>query len=147
MFLRKTKKGQSILEYTLLLGIVIAGILIMQHYVKRGFQGGLKDSADKMGDAFSAGGTTVYQSTAMTTDQILKEETATTAGGGTGISAFVSGLTGTVDKGVYVYSDRTGGDATIVQKTGMDAATQEKYLISDYQTTTATDFTSGNIDW
>lgn len=146
MFLRKTKKGQSILEYTLLLGIVVAGILIMQHFVKRGFQGGLKDSADKMGDQFSGSGTSTYRSVTLTSDKTIAEETATTTGA-TGIGAFVDDLEGTFDKGVYVYNNSSGGDADVESKSTTSSAADEKYVISDYTTNAATDFTSSNIDF
>ncbi len=147
MFLRKTKKGQSILEYTLLLGIVVAGILIMQHFVKRGFQGGLKDSADKMGDQFSASGTSTYRSVSLTTDKIITEETATTTDGASGIGAYVDNLEGTFDKGVYVYNNSTGGDADVESKSNTSSAADEKYQISDYTNNTVSDFTSANIDF
>jgi hypothetical protein len=146
VFLDKRKKGQSMLEYVLLLGIVIAGILVMQNFVKRHWQGGLKESAEKMGEEFSASGTTTFQKRTMTSDQVIKEEVATTTTG-KGISNFVSGLTGTIDKGVYSYSSRTGGDSTMESKTATDAATEEKFKFADHPTGTVSDFTADNINF
>ena len=52
MFIRK-KRGQSILEYAILMGIVIAVIIAIQIYVKRAVQGKFKASADQIGDQFT----------------------------------------------------------------------------------------------
>lgn len=137
MFIRHNK-GQSILEYAILLGVVIAAILIMQVFVKRGYQGGLKESADKMGEQFSAGGTTILQNRSMSGDQTIKEEVAT----GTAIGNFTSAnLTGTLDKGVYSYSERSGGTQTMETKTATDAAKLEKARWNEFSNETVTDFT------
>jgi uncharacterized protein (UPF0333 family) len=140
--LYKNQRGQSILEYTLLLGVIVAGILIMQNFVKRGFQGNLKESADKMGEQFSASGTTIEQTRTMTADQEITDEVGTTSSTATGIGAYVSGVTGTVGKGVYSYSNRTGGDTTMENKTATESATQEKYKWSDHASETQTNFTA-----
>lgn len=57
-FLRKMK-GQSTLEYAVLVIIVIGALLSIQVYIKRGVQGRLKSSADDIGDQFSPGNTNV----------------------------------------------------------------------------------------
>jgi len=54
MFIRK-KKGQSILEYAVFLGVIVAVIIVMQIYVKRAIQGKFKSNADQLGDQFSTG--------------------------------------------------------------------------------------------
>ena len=46
------RKGQSTVEYALIIAVVIAGLLLMQHYIKRGYAGKLKSSADDMGEQF-----------------------------------------------------------------------------------------------
>ena len=74
----RRNNGQSIVEYAVLLGVVIAALLIMQMFIKRGYQGGLKESADKFGEQFSAGGTTIHQTRSMVGDQSIAEEVATT---------------------------------------------------------------------
>lgn len=55
-FLRKLK-GQSTLEYAVLIIIVIGALLTIQVYIKRGVTGRLKSSADDIGDQFSVGNT------------------------------------------------------------------------------------------
>jgi len=47
-------KGQSVLEYSLLVAAIIAGLLLTQTYVKNAFQGKVKESADEMGKQFDA---------------------------------------------------------------------------------------------
>lgn len=139
----KNKCGQSILEYALLIAIVISGLLIMQSFVKRGLQGGLKESADKMGEQFSASGTTTHQQRTMANDRKITEEVATTTGG-TGISNFVGDeLKGTVDKGVYSYSSSTGGTTTAETKTKTDSAKQEKFGWDEHPDTVQPDYTLG----
>lgn len=51
------KKGQSTLEYAVLITIIIAALLAMNQYIKRGIQGRLKSSTDDVGDQFSPGNT------------------------------------------------------------------------------------------
>lgn len=53
------KKGQSTLEYAILIIIIMAALLSIQVYIKRGVQGRLKSAADDIGDQFSPGNTNV----------------------------------------------------------------------------------------
>ena len=39
-------KAQSTAEYVIVLGLIVAAVIAMQTYVKRGFQGRLKDAVD-----------------------------------------------------------------------------------------------------
>ncbi|OGX45734.1 MAG: hypothetical protein A3G38_02005 [Omnitrophica WOR_2 bacterium RIFCSPLOWO2_12_FULL_51_8] len=48
-------KAQSTLEYAILIGVIVAGLIATQVYLKRGWQGKLKESADSMGSQFSPG--------------------------------------------------------------------------------------------
>lgn len=50
--LRKIAKGQTAIELTLLLVLVIAAFLAIQNYVKRGIQGRWKDAVDDLGDQY-----------------------------------------------------------------------------------------------
>ncbi len=136
MFMRK-RKGQAILEYAILLAVAVAALLIMQAFIKKGYQGGLKASADKMGEQFSAGGTTSKESAVMTQDQTIIDETAT----GSEIKAVpeASGAAGVGDN-VYSVSKRTGGDMETTSQAKTEAASQEKVRANEYQTDTVSDF-------
>lgn len=49
----KTKRGQSTLEYAILVVVVIMALIAIQAYLKRGIQGRMRDSADQIGEQFS----------------------------------------------------------------------------------------------
>ena len=46
------RRGQSILEYSLILACVIAALVGMRIYVKRGISGGLRSAADQIGKQY-----------------------------------------------------------------------------------------------
>lgn len=47
-------KGQSTLEYAVIIVVVAAALLAMQIYMKRGVQGKMRESADSIGEQFDA---------------------------------------------------------------------------------------------
>jgi uncharacterized protein (UPF0333 family) len=57
------KRGQSILEYSVLIVVIIGALLTIQVYIKRGVQGRLKSAADDIGDQYSEGNTNSIQTT------------------------------------------------------------------------------------
>ncbi len=50
-----SKKGQSTLEYAVLIVVIIAALIAMQVYLKRGIQGRMRESSDQIGEQFSPG--------------------------------------------------------------------------------------------
>jgi len=56
-FNKRRNKGQSTLEYAILIIIIIGALLSIQVYIKRGVQGRLKSATDDIGDQFSPGNT------------------------------------------------------------------------------------------
>ncbi len=68
---KRRKKGQSTLEYAVLIIIIIGALLSIQVYIKRGIQGRLKGAADDIGDQFSVGNTNIVQT--MTTSGRTKD--------------------------------------------------------------------------
>ncbi len=46
------RKGQSTLEYAIVVAVIVGGLLAMQYYIKRGWEGRLKGAADNMGEQF-----------------------------------------------------------------------------------------------
>ncbi len=57
------KRGQSTLEYAVLIIVIIGALLSIQIYIKRGVQGRLKSATDDIGDQFSPGNTNVVKKT------------------------------------------------------------------------------------
>jgi len=51
------KRGQSTLEYAVLMIVIIAALISIQTYIKRGIQGRLKSASDDIGDQYSPGNT------------------------------------------------------------------------------------------
>jgi len=49
------KRGQSTLEYAVLIVVIIGALLTLQVYIKRGVQGRLKSASDDIGDQYSDG--------------------------------------------------------------------------------------------
>ena len=79
------KRGQSLLEYSILFAVILSAILIMQFYVKRGYQGRLKKEADTVStQQYSPGHTTSIittstNSTSVSTVEDQKSSVAITA--------------------------------------------------------------------
>ncbi len=55
------KRGQSTLEYAVLIVVIIGALLTIQVYIKRGVQGRLRSAADDIGDQYSDGNTNVIK--------------------------------------------------------------------------------------
>ncbi|TBR16577.1 hypothetical protein EPO66_04495 [bacterium] len=65
---RSNMRGQSTLEYAIIITVVIGALLAMQIYMKRGLEGKLKDASDNIGSQYSAGKvTSAYTTTTSTT--------------------------------------------------------------------------------
>jgi hypothetical protein len=62
-------KGQSTLEYVILIGFVVAALIAIGVYMKRGIQGRLKESSDQVGEQYSAGNTTSLYTTRVNMSQ------------------------------------------------------------------------------
>src|SRR4051812_26109401 len=48
----RRNKGQTVIEYTVLIVIILAVFIAMQQYIKRGFQGRMKATVDDFGDQY-----------------------------------------------------------------------------------------------
>jgi uncharacterized protein (UPF0333 family) len=64
------KRGQSTLEYAVLIVVIIGALLTIQVYIKRGVQGRLKSAADDIGDQYSDGNTNVVKVTTKVSNTI-----------------------------------------------------------------------------
>lgn len=82
-------KGQSTLEYALIISVIVLGLLAMQIYMRRGVQGKLRESIDSVGGQYSAGNVTSTFTTEQL-DEIKTKETFGFAEDGTTVKQGVS---------------------------------------------------------
>lgn len=68
----KNKRGQSTLEYALLIAVVVAGLLMLQIYMKRGFGGRVKSAVDDLGEQYDP---VAFSSSYNTTTSSARQET------------------------------------------------------------------------
>ena len=66
-------KGQSTLEYALIVAVVVGGLIAMQYYMNRGVQGKLRESIDSVGEQYSAGNVKSIFTTEQTGEMKTKE--------------------------------------------------------------------------
>ena len=80
------KRGQSTLEYAVLIVVIIGALLTIQVYIKRGVQGRLKSSADDIGDQYSDGNTNSVKTTVRnsSTEEVFNAGTSSSAITGNG---------------------------------------------------------------
>jgi hypothetical protein len=74
---KRRMRGQGTLEYVILTGFVVAALIAMGVYMKRGFQGKLRESTDQIGGQYSAEHTKADYTTLINMSQ-----TETVTGGG-----------------------------------------------------------------
>ena len=74
------KKGQSTLEYAVVIVVVLAALLAIQVYVRRSIQGKLRSSTDSIGEQYSAGNTTSKYTTSQTGNMATQEKFGLTKG-------------------------------------------------------------------
>ncbi|MCK9603365.1 MAG: hypothetical protein M0R66_03305 [Candidatus Omnitrophica bacterium] len=55
------KRGQSILEYAVLIAVIASGLIFMQLYMKRGLQGALRGQSESIGEQYRPGHTVSTQ--------------------------------------------------------------------------------------
>lgn len=80
MFIRlnnRRNRGQSTLEYGILITVVVGAFLAMAVFMKRGISGKIKDTSNEIGEQYSVGHTT---SSYTTTTDTTTAETLTNAG-------------------------------------------------------------------
>jgi uncharacterized protein (UPF0333 family) len=99
------KRGQSTLEYAILILVIIAALISIQAYIKRGVQGRLKSATDDIGDQFSPGNTNsiVAEKTKSKTHQLFgQDETGTVKQGVAKTILVTPELTNTVTQSTIV---------------------------------------------
>lgn len=83
-------RGQSTLEYAIIIMVVVGALLAMQIYMKRGLEGKLKDSSDNIGAQYSAGNV----SSSHTTTTVTSSDEKTSSGGSSSNVDTSSNITG-----------------------------------------------------
>ncbi len=83
--LLRNKRAQSTAEYAILIGLVVAALLAMQTYVKRGLNAKMKDATDTYATTVGLGATTQYEpyyfGQSLTTGQTGSETKSLAVGG------------------------------------------------------------------
>jgi Flp pilus assembly pilin Flp len=102
--LLNSKKAQTTAEYAILIGLVVAALLAMQTYVKRGLNAKMRDATDTYATTIGLGGTTQYEpyyfGQTLTSGQTGSEtKTLATGGGETHASDLTSTRGGTTEIG------------------------------------------------
>lgn len=69
----KNRKGQNFLEYCIFIFVLVAALISMQVYIKRGIQGRLRQSADDVGEQFDA-----YNTSSQITSSVTGKSTTNT---------------------------------------------------------------------
>ena len=116
--LRKIK-GQSTLEYAMIIAVVVGGLIAMQYYMKRGIQGKLRESSDSIGEQYSAGNITSKFTIEQTGEQISKETFGMNPDGtSTGDIAPATGVSRyEIDTAATIHRTATVDDAEKITKT------------------------------
>jgi len=50
----RNKKAQATLEYAVLIAVIAGALITMKNYLKRGYQGKMRQNADQMGQQFAS---------------------------------------------------------------------------------------------
>lgn len=79
--MRNPSRGQTTLEYSLLLAAIVAGLIMMQIYAKRGLMGKYHQISESIGSQYSPGHTVASFSSTTTTST-----TENTSGGVTTVT-------------------------------------------------------------
>ena len=98
---KRRQKGQSTLEYAILIIIIIGALLSIQVYIKRGIQGRLKSATDDIGTQFSPGNTNVVK-------KMLTSSTSS--------ETFIGGVTRSELSGDEITTDLMNSDVMNVQQ-------------------------------
>jgi len=112
------RRGQTTLEYVLLIGIAAAGIIAVIVYVSRGHQGNLRSQADQLSiEQYAPGKTTVDNSQSKNLASIATSSSSTTVKYGnmnepnTELEAILAAI---VDKWKLIYNLRQNWEAFVV---------------------------------
>jgi len=103
------RKGQSTLEYAVLIIVIIGALISIQVYIKRGVQGRLKSASDDIGDQYSPGNTNI-----IVAEHVKSHEKQTFSAGVQSTTLNEDEITNSVTKSVILNKDQEywgGGDS------------------------------------
>lgn len=88
------KRGQSTLEYALIIAVVVSALIVINLYMKKGVLGRLKESTDQVGRQFDSEGnfSNAWQ-TASSSSSIITESRNTTYSNTTSAGAMTTNIT------------------------------------------------------
>jgi len=109
LFLRR---AQSIVEFSVLVALVIAALVVMQVYIKRSYQGRIKRETDSLGQQYSPGHTTGATVVETTSNSVTY----------TGGSTDPNDMPGLIDSGVEIEP----GTSVTVSKSNTSITTKER---------------------
>ena len=101
------KKGQSVLEYAVLIVVVVAAVLAVQIYLRRAYQGRVRSSIDSIGQQYDTGNMNIDR-TITTANQVTDEYF------GMQDDNVAQPWKGTPDQGASI-TKQTGGKTTTVE--------------------------------
>jgi len=107
------RKAQSTAEYVIVLGLIVAAVIAMQTYVKRGFQGRIKDAVDYTDQGGQAGNTVAF--TTKQYEPYYLESSFTSERSSEDTEEFVEG--GAVTRASEETSARSGSQTILAPKT------------------------------
>jgi hypothetical protein len=108
MFIKKN--GQSLMEYAILFSVVAAALIIMQFYIKRAYQGRIKQDSDEVGQQYSPGHT----------KSVISTTTSSSSTSCTGGECFGRGI----PDGMTV--TRSGTSTVMSKREGVDSYASER---------------------
>ena len=101
---RSRSSGQTAMEYTMLIAILVSALLMMAVYIKRSFAGRLRASADSIGEPYAPKHTTSNITLTMQSDTKTESELKTDQDVGNGTKADVMVTKTTINNDVTTRS-------------------------------------------
>lgn|GEM_PF-833025 len=133
------KKGQSTLEYSVVIAVIVGALLAMQIYIKRGYEGRLRASIDSVGSQYEAGRTTSRVVTRNTQDGTTIELTGLT------VSNAASNVIGIQDASIVFTVDTNTGKG-VTRTEVITPAIQERTTDSAVEATAVSEKITVGVD-
>ena len=85
-----TRKGQTIIEYVVVITCIVAAFIAAQHYLRRALQGRLRSAADQIGEQYAPTNATGGITTTLDQDILteIRTDEPVTVGGKSGYATY-----------------------------------------------------------